>query len=64
MVNWKVLEGIKFHLRGPVLEFFTKYDILNSFIPSGATGFIQPLDVCINAQLKTKIKAYFREWFE
>jgi len=59
-----IFNHCRVHLRDPVLELFTKNDILYSFIPSGAIGFIQPLDVCLNAQLKAKIKVYFHEWFE
>jgi len=59
-----ILDRCKVHLKNTIIEKLQENQIKYSFVPSGATGFVQPLDVCINKPFKDCVRKYYKEWFQ
>lgn len=45
-----------------MLQEFKNCSTVPSFVPGGCTGYIQPLDVSVNAPLKALIEEEFENW--
>ena len=46
-----------------MLDKLKEHNIHQVFIPSDCTGELQPLDLAVNDQFKSKMKALFSEWY-
>lgn len=52
------------HLKASITKLLDDKKVKYAFVPSGATGFVQSLDVCINKPLKDRIRSQFDTWFK
>lgn len=59
-----VVDQCKVHLKESIKKYLKQNNINYFFIPSGCTGLLQPLDVCINKPFKDAIRNQFSEWFK
>lgn len=59
-----VIDQCKVHLKETVKKYLDVNNISYFYIPSGCTGMLQPLDVCINKPWKDRLRKYFDDWFK
>ena len=59
-----VIDQCKVHLKDTIQKYLKKNNLAFFYIPSGCTGLLQPLDVCINKPLKDKLRLHFSKWFQ
>ncbi len=57
-----LLDDLKVHKMGVVVQAIQALGVEVEFIPPGCTGMVQPVDVGYNKPLKAKVCDQYREW--
>jgi hypothetical protein len=57
-----ILDNFSVHLSSLVREKLSSLNIDPLYVPSGMTGFLQPLDISVNKPFKDELKSLYTQW--